>query len=817
MIKRYFIISLALFLHLLVAGLPGLRTSATPLSFNQAEPARLRIAGLRGSVTIRRDERGIPYIEAGDEHDLFFAQGYATASDRLWQMDLLRRTGRGELSEIFGRDVLEEDKHYRTYGFAPITESVLANASPRFRASLEAYARGVNAFIDSLEDKSLPPEFQVLRYKPRPWKPSDSLVIGKTFSVALSSSWETDLMRSALARLPQDRRNELLPETSPLDVVIVGSDKAKKKTAAHTRPKAHHQGEEAKLGPLVTLSSASEIARRSLVRVGLFAEDRAMSNNWVVSGKRTASGQPMLANDPHLAPSVPAIWYMTHLATPDLRVAGVAIPGVPGIIIGHNDKIAWGVTNLPADVQDLYVEHFDKENARRYKTPEGWSEAEVRREAIKVRKNFSDSATENVDFEVTVTRHGPIIHEQDGRRYALRWTSLTSKTVQFEAFYLINSARNWDEFRDALKKYIEPAQNFVYADVNGHIGYYGAGEIPVRKTGDGSLPYDGSTGEGEWVGVIPFAQLPQAYDPPSAIIVTANNRVVGEDYPYVITREWAQPYRARRIFNLLQSKQKLTINDFRAIQSDTYSFGGAIFAKEAARVLLETARKENDVKLIETLRSFEQWEGFVNVGSSEPVLLLEMRNAFRRHILAGVLGDEGLSQYFWANSDTLLDRIVTERPREWLPKEFKDYAELFRACYQQARDTLTKRDGPDESKWKWGLTANTQVHFSHPLAAAPLIGQRFDITPFPQVGSASSLTTVNVGPRVSMRLIADASNWDNTQQGIPLGQSGSPASPHWKDQLDDWRAVTPRTFPFSKKAVAEATRQTIVLAPLTQQ
>jgi len=800
-------------LSLLVCSLKPLYVSAQHVAVPQAKATEMRLAGLKSSVTVRRDERAIPYIEAANEEDLYFAQGYVTASDRLWQMDLLRRTGRGELSEIFGRDVLEEDKQYRAYGFTKLSDSLLGECSPAMRAALEAYARGVNAFIDSRDDKTIPLEFRLLKYKPRAWSPADSIIIGKTFSVTLSTTWQSDIMRAALADLPADRRDALLPETSPLDVPLVGSDGAKKKTAAAPSPPSPRLRAAVTERDVGALVSAMRTSRRSLERVGLYAEGRAISNNWVVSGKHTATGKPLLANDPHLSPSAPSIWYMSHLSTPGMRVAGVTIPGAPGIIIGHNERIAWGLTNLQADVQDLYIERFDREDPKRYKTPTGWREAEVRREQIKVRRGMADAATDTVEFEIAVTEHGPIILQQGGNHYALRWTALDAKSVAFETFYRINHARNWDEFRAALRTYVEPAQNFVYADVNGHIGYYGAGKIPIRKTGDGSLPYDGSTGAGEWTGLIPFEKLPQLYDPSSGIIVTANNRVVGRDYSYVLTREWASPYRARRILDLLQSKRKLAADDFRAIQGDTYSFAGAIFAREVVKVSRDSAQASDADDWRETLRLFESWDGHVKPESRAPVLAAEMRRAFRRRILAAAVGPARVERYAWGNVDTFVDRIITERPREWLPAGFKDYTELLRACHKDAREALIKLLGADESQWRWGHPAYAQARFPHPLAPAPFVGQQFKIAPFPQTGSSSSLTTVNVGAGVSMRFIADTNDWDRAQQGIPLGQSGDPSNPHWADQLADWRSVTPRIFPFTSKAVAEAAKQTLVLAP----
>ena len=334
---------------------PSAATAQTAATAPQVDAVRLQ--GLKKSVTVRRDERGIPYIEAADEEDLYFAQGYVTASDRLWQMDLMRRTARGELSEIFGRATLEDDKRRRTYGFAQVAEASSAQADPRSRAVMEAYARGVNAYIDSLDDKSLPAEFQILGFRPRHWTPADSAAVGKNFAEALSTTWMLDVARAAFANLPPEKAAALFPETSPLDVLVVGSDKADKKSAPPAKRTSTLLKDPAAV--LAELASIQETETRTRARVGLFAEDLAASNNWVVSGKRTASGKPLLANDPHLAPSAPSIWYMIHLSAPGLRVAGVTAAGAPGVIIGHNERIAWGLTNLGPDVQDVYREKFD--------------------------------------------------------------------------------------------------------------------------------------------------------------------------------------------------------------------------------------------------------------------------------------------------------------------------------------------------------------------------------------------------------------------------------------------------------------------------
>ncbi|MEO7658134.1 MAG: penicillin acylase family protein, partial [Pyrinomonadaceae bacterium] len=489
-------------------------------AFSQTVAPEVELPGLAGRVSVRRDARSIPYIEAKSDADVYFAQGYVTASDRLWQMDLMRRLARGETAEIFGRAVIEEDKRWRRFNFAKVADDSLQFLSPELRAALDNYAKGVNAYIATLDEKTLPVEFRMLQFKPREWRASDTIVVGKILADALSTTWRNDLLRASIQNIPKEKFADLTNPVTPYDVVLFGTDSKAAGNLSDRRT-------DGAISPSL-LAKADEIDRlrqNSLEMVGLFAEDLAASNNWVISGARTADGKPILANDPHLSPSAPGIWYLTHLSTPTMRVSGVSIPGVPGIILGHNQDIAWGATNVGPDVQDLYLETFNDKGE--YKTPNGWHAAVIRKEKIKFRPNPLSPATEDLEFEVKETHNGPIILDDGGKQYALRWTAFDPRNQEFETFYQWNRAKGWKDFKEALKNYGGSAQNFVYADVKGNIGWYAASKIPIRRVGDGGLPYDGSTSNGDWIGMIPFDELPNLYNPPSGFIITANQRIVG--------------------------------------------------------------------------------------------------------------------------------------------------------------------------------------------------------------------------------------------------------------------------------------------------
>jgi penicillin G amidase len=767
--------------------------------FAQTPTQTLSVAGLKESVTVRRDARSIPYIEARNDADLYFAQGFVTAQDRLWQMDLLRRAARGELAEIFGQQVLEEDKRWRRYGFAPIVEESLKTLDPQLRTALENYARGVNAYIATLDEKTLPPEFKILQYRPREWRPTDTLVVGKILADALSSTWQNDLLRASLQKtLPKEKFADIANNVTKDDVVLFGKDlNAETQRRGDSEKNRNLESEIRNLESGIWNSESFEkelaVRKSSLERLGLYAEELAASNNWVISGKRTLDGKPILANDPHLMPSAPGIWYLTHLSTPQMRVAGVTFPGVPGVVLGHNESIAWGATNVGPDVQDLYFETFNAEG--KYKTPNGWETPVVRKEEIKVRKNPLSPETETQILEVQETRNGVVFTEAEGKKLALKWTARDPRNQEFEAFFYLNRARNWEDFKTALKRYGGATQNFVYADTAGNIGWYAAGKIPIRRAGEGETPYDGASDAGDWTGFIPFEELPNLYNPPENFIVTANQRVVGTSYKYQqMSRDAATPWRARRIYDLIRANPKITMNDVRDIQMDSFNIPLSNLAREIVKT---------EAASTETLAVLRGWDGRMTPDSRGALLTNEIRNCVANKVAED---NKPLAQYIVR--ERLLFRIVTEKSARWLPKNFADYNALLKTCDAESRASLAKRFGADEAKWVWGNVF--QARFSHPLAVAPLIGAQFTIPP---IGISGSGQTPNVGSAVSMRLIASPGNWDETRHVIPLGQSGNPQSPFWKDQFEAWRTGAPAVFPFTNEAVVKAAREATVLSP----
>jgi len=735
-----------------------------------------RLPGLGAPVLVRRDAVGVPHVLAESVVDAVRAQGYLTAQDRLWQMDLMRRRALGELADAFGEGALRADIEVRTLGLGAAARASLSRLPADMRAIVEAYAGGVNTFIET-HRHTLPLEFRLLRYSPRPWTAVDSLATGKLLALDLASGWEGEAFRAVVAdRLPADVQDLLFPTTFPDDRILVGSDGAAPR-------------------------GAGAAAR----------ETTTGSNNWVVSGAHTATGKPLLANDPHLALGVPSIWTAVHLSAEDLDVAGVTMPGVPGVILGRNRHVAWGATNVHDDCADLYVEESDPAQPDRYRVGDGWEPVSVRTEPIRVRTGLLTSSWRTVEHKVRVTRHGPLVPIR-GRLYALRWTSLDD-TPDLPAFFLMNRARSWEEFREGLRAFAGPSQNFVYADVGGHIAWYSAGRIPLRRTGDGSRPYRGAGPDGDWVGFVPFEELPHLVDPPQGRIATANSRTTGTDYPYRISRGGIPPWRTAVLFAALEQRDGWTADDMVRLQGERLS----IPHRDLARALLEAAaRHKGDPVWDEVMMEMSGWDGRLEPTSRPGALAITTFLALGDRVIGPRIRGLPEAESLRHRSAPIV-RLIRERPAGWLPPGVTDWDVVLRDTWQDATAQLGRRFGTDRTRWSVGAMNRLVVH--HPLAMAfSPFGRLFDPPVAPLGGAPTTPNVFAITPAggieaPSMRFVADLADPDATRLVNFMGQSGHASSPNYQDQLGAWVRVESQVLPMTAEAVAAAARHTLRLVP----
>src|SRR5690606_29265736 len=535
------------------------------------------VAILDSNVTVVRDDIGVPHIRAETDADLYRAQGYVQAQDRMFQMDLSRRQASGRLAEVIGADAVDTDKFFRTFSLRDAAEKSWDGYDAEAKQVLEWYAEGVNAYMEEAKESGdLSFEFALLGFEPEEWTPVDSLTIGKFMAYDLGGHWNTLAVRHwALNEFPEDKARELFieyPEDAPA---------------------------------ILAANKQSQVKVAGEFDASVIPPEFNGSNNWVVSGDKTASGKPLLADDPHLGLSTPSIWYQMHLESPEQNVSGVIFAGIPGIILGHNEEIAWGVTNVGPDVQDLYIETPNPDDPTQFQYEGKWEQAEVRDEPIKVK----DGKTEA--FEVLVTRHGPVVSnvlyedEDPGAVFSMQWTAL-EPTLELQAVLNFNKASNWEEFELALEDFQAPAQNFVFAATDGTIAYKANGRIPIRKTGDGQLPVPGDSADYGWEGYVPFDELPTVVNPESGFIATANNEVVDDSYEYHITDFWAQPYRYERIAEVLDANDQLTAKNMMDLQMDQKN----LYAAEFLENMIETVRNESSdhEEIFDLLAGWDQFD-----------------------------------------------------------------------------------------------------------------------------------------------------------------------------------------------------------------
>ena len=780
------------------------------------------LPGLQQEVTVERDRWGVPHIRAASLEDLAEAQGYVVSQDRLWQMDIIRRAASGQLSEILGPKTLEIDKDFRALGFSRAAERDVTLLDPESRKVSEAYARGVNKFIEQHQN-NLPLEFSLLRYKPQNWKPSDSLLISAYMYRTLSDTWERELNRALVAeRAGADRAKDLFSEEAAMDHFVVGDpnvvNDGSQRSAADDDEDDDDDMEpdtvlKASLAGSLGISaseSAPDLTSALLPTVeGFLEESRSEirrglgSNNWVVSGAHTVTGKPMLANDTHLELNIPSIWYEVHLTAPGWNVKGFTFPGAPLVIIGHNDRIAWGFTNNGADVQDLYIETFNPASPDEYRVRGAWTKAQVIDETIRVKGKPDEH------FKVTVTRHGPIVHRNGDKAYALRWTATEPGGLAgATAYSWLGKARNWKEFRDTMKRYWGPAQNGVYADVEGNIGYIMAARVPIRKKGHGEVPVPGDSDDYEWNGYIPFDQLPQALNPDSGLIVTANARVVGPNYKPYLTDRWEEPYRTARIYDLLHDRHDLRPEDMLKVQTDTYSYPHVFLADQ----LLTAAKtvKPKDPRVQQLIEGLKDWNGIADANSSEVSFLEATRRASLDLLLEPILGND-TDLYQW-RSTAFLQRILTDRPSKWLPAAYKNYDELLAAAADRGVANLAVRSGSDRIEdWPWKRFDSLDM--LHYIGREGLLKKPLSIADKPQSGTAYSVRAATKTHGPAMRFVANPGNWDESILVNSTGESGQPGSSHYTDQFSYWYEGRPIFAPFSDAAAASARKHSLTLKP----
>ena len=859
---------LVLAVIVIVAGLVGYGYYVAHAALPQLD-GRLQIRGLSAPVTVTRDGHGVPTIEAASLDDLFFTQGYVTAQDRLWQMDVMRRYGGGELSEILGDGLLKLDREQRILGLRAAARKAMELASPRDRAFYDAYTRGVNAYIGTHGDR-LPIEFRILHYAPKPWQPEDSAVIANsmvkdlnyhyfydalsrekilaklgpelTADLYVNRSWHDrppTVMREDLTEpnntgnsddeddddSPDNSVTRTFPARAPKGLLVGASGtkafaeenglSAALKALRHPKPGFTKSREALSIEPWLTGSSTVESSSVEEVPVN-------GSNDWVVSGAHTVTGKPLLSNDMHLGHQMPNLWYEAHLHSGTLDVAGVTLPGMPYVIVGHNQRIAWGFTNVGPTVTDVFIENFNQEGA--YQTPSGWVQPEHRAEVIHVK------GKPDVNVDVRITRHGPVITELvpgETRPLALRWTLYDGLHIPF---FDVNTAHNWDEFQRAFSQLDAPGQNVVYADVDGNIGYHTTGKVPIRAAGDGSLPVSGADNAHEWISYIPFEKLPSIYNPPSGIIATANGRIAPEGYPNSISMEWEAPWRTARIYHVLESGRQFSAADMLALQTDIQS-EAVLFAAERLVYAVDHAAKPSP-RAQQAADLMRSWDGRMLAASAAPTIAENSIGELRRLLLEPKLGmapsesrkeaDSELYKeteknvidwktYSWLQRSVWMENILLHRPKRWLPDRYPNYDELLTAAIEAA---VNHPQAPkDLASWRWG--AFNAVDIQHPiLGKIPLIRRWSGPGVQEQSGSGYTVKAVTPYHGPSERFTANMANLDESTLNTVTGQGGNFLSPYYMDQWKAWYGGTTFSLPFTAKCVEAAKTHRLLLEPV---
>lgn len=817
-----------------------------PRSFPQTDGV-LRLSGLEGAVDIYRDPLGIPHIYAGSTHDLFFAQGYVHAQERFWQMDFWRHIGSGRLAEMFGKAQLDTDIFLRRMGWARVARQELEQLDAESKAILEAYAAGVNAYLADHSGEALSLEYAVLRflapgYRVEPWEPLHSLTWAKAMAWDLRGNMDEEGERALMLKLFSPAQvDELYPPYPSSRPTILG------------REPGAGTGELAGLIVESDLPGLSSIqAMQSKIRQSSTALDSLLgpggsrlgvgSNNWVIAGSRTATGMPLLANDPHLSSQMPSIWFEVGLhckpkseACP-LELAGFSFAGAPGVVIGHNEFIAWGFTNVGPDVQDIYIEKINPDNPNQYEVNGRWAEMQTLEETISVAGGGSQTIT------VRITRHGPILWEDeetitefgrksglalpDDYRLALRWTALEPSRT-FPALWRINRAANWEEFRAAASLFDVPAQNFIYADVEGNIGYQMPGRIPIRAGGDGRTYVPGWTDAYEWTGYIPFEELPSLYNPPEGYIVTANNAVVGADYPYLITQDWDYGYRAARIVEMIRlAPGPIDAAYIQKMQGDNRNLSADFLlpALESSLAQVKFSRPL-EAQAWDLLKRWDRGQEMDSPGGA-------LYQAVWKQILALTFHDD-LPEDLWPTGGSrwwaVVENLVKQPQSAWWDDrktvEIETRDDILRTAYAAGVREMERLQGSDPDRWNWGRlhTITFRNQSLGESGVAPL-EELFNRGPFPTSGGDAivnatgwnALNGYEVDWLPSMRMIADPADWSRSLAVHTTGQSGHAFHPHYIDMVDLWRSIQYHPMRWDEGDIDDTAEGHLKLLPAVQ-
>jgi len=761
---------------------------------------KIDLSGIRENVEVIRDKWGIPHIYASNIHDALFAQGFVHAQDRLWQMEVNRRAARGKLSEFIGDEALDADRMSRTFGYERIGRQDWELFEKDQQEIIMSYCNGINAYINHRSFR-LPIEFSLVKLKPHQWTPVDVMSLSKLLSAQMSWGWYDELIRAKLIEMVGPEAAAELDNTYPEGHVV-------------TLPKGIEYGKIAEPDKLHAME-------------GPIFPNISGSNAWTVSGKLTDTGKPYLCNDPHLPITNPNIWYQMHIECPEVQVSGVSFAGVPLVPIGHNGKISWGITVAFTDIEDLFIEQFTDDHCETY-----LYKGEKRQAVIHEEKIFVKGSKEPVIEKVTTTEHGVVISDiigHDDQKLALNSMALRpGKSIW--GWYTLNRAENWDDFQDAMSYLTSPGLNIVYADVEGNIGYYNTGKMPVKTKDQASIPMPGWTGENDWDEFVPFKEMPHALNPEKGFIVTCNHKVEPEDFPHFLGDIYMNGYRAVRLEEMFQKEKKFNPADFTEMQMDFYCIPGKKFADLYDDLEMKGAYEQ-------ARKTLTTWDGVLDTESVAGTIYKVakyhvIKRLYDKDIKDSGLVDELLGKGFHTsfgpantflghNTSTLL-RLINKGDESWWIRNYGGKEKLLIDGFMQAIDWLTETYGSDNRKWNWGRLH--QIEMRHALSIKEPLDKIFNIGPFPIGGDTDTpLQTCTIAPgefggeiaAPSYRQIIDMSNFDNSKVIMPNGQSGNMASPYYADQVEDWLEGKFNPMCWSRAMVEKHRKHTMTLTSIS--